>query len=113
MVLIVEIIYANAVIDRSLSITRNIFRIQAYDSIMCTYFFIGFVDSMLVGKTLTEFTNLISPNNFKRNDDIILNYFMNKIYKKLNAIPLSIVFMKHQICTQISVQIYQMINSLD
>ena len=68
-----------AFIDRSLSITTNIFRIQAYDSIMCGYFCIGFIDFMLAGKTLTEYTNLFSPNNFKENDDIILNYFMNNI----------------------------------
>ena len=61
------------------NIKTNIFRIQAYDSIMCRYFCIGFIDFMLAGKTLTEFTNLFSPNNFKKNDDIILNYFMNNI----------------------------------
>ena len=53
-----------AFIDASLSITTNIFRIQSYDSIMCGYFCIGFIDFMLAGKTLTEFTNLFSPNNF-------------------------------------------------
>ena len=53
------------------NIKTNIFRIQAYDSIMCGYFCIGFIDFMLAGKTLTEFTNLFSPNNFKKNDDII------------------------------------------
>ena len=58
---------------------RNIFRIQAYDLIMCGYFCIGFIDFMLAGKTLTEYTNLFSPNNFKKNDDIILNYFMSNI----------------------------------
>ena len=68
-----------AFIGRSLSITTNIFRIQAYDSIMCGYFCIGFIDFMLAGKTLTEFTNLFSPNNFKKNDDIILNYFTNNV----------------------------------
>ena len=68
-----------AFIDRSLSITTNIFRMQAYDSIMCGYFCIGFIDFMLKGKTLTEYTNLFSPNNFKKNDDIILNYFMSNI----------------------------------
>ena len=66
-------------INRSLSITTNIFRIQAYDSIMCGYFCIGFIDFMLKGKTLTEYTNLFSKNNFKKNDDIILNYFMSNI----------------------------------
>ena len=45
-------------INSSLSITTNIFRIKAYDSIMCEYFCIGFIDFMLAGKTLTRFTNL-------------------------------------------------------
>ena len=48
------------------NIKTNIFRIQAYDSIMCGYFCIGFIDFMLAGLTLTEFTNLFSPNNFKK-----------------------------------------------
>ena len=61
------------------NIKTNIFRIQAYDWIMWGYFCIGFIDFMLAGKTLTEFTNLFSPNNFKKNDDIILNYFMNNV----------------------------------
>ena len=61
------------------NIKTNISRIQAYDSVMCGYFCIGFIDFMLVGKTLTEYTNLFSPNNFKKNDDIILNYFMSNI----------------------------------
>ena len=68
-----------AFINRSLSITRTIFRIQAYDSIMCRYFCIAFIDFMLAGKTLTEYKNLFSPNNFKKND-IILKYFMNNTY---------------------------------
>ena len=61
------------------NIITNIFRTQAYDLIMCGYFCIGFTDFILVGKTLTEYTNLFSPNNFKKNDDIILNYFMSNI----------------------------------
>ena len=68
-----------AFIGHSLSITTNIFRIHAYDSIMCRYFCIGFIDFMLARKTLTEYTNLFSPNNFKKNDGIILNYFMSNI----------------------------------
>ena len=61
------------------NIKTNIFRIQAYNSIVCGYFCIGFINFMLKGKTLTEYTNLFSPNNFKKNDDIILNYFMSNI----------------------------------
>ena len=57
------------------NIQTNIFRIQAYDSVMCRYFCIGFIDFMLAEKTLTDFTNIFSPNNFKENDDIILNHF--------------------------------------
>ena len=78
-------------VDRSLSfflcalqnknITTNIFRIQACDSIMCGYFGIGFIDFMLAGKTLTDYTNLFLPNNFKKNDDIILKYFVSKHLK--------------------------------
>ena len=61
------------------SIKTNIFRIHAYDSIMCGYFCIGFINFMVAGKTLTEYANLYLPNNFKKNDDIILNYFMSTI----------------------------------
>ena len=56
------------------NIKTNIFRIQA-----CGYFCIGFIDFMLAGKTLTEYTNLFSANGFKKNDVIILNYFMSNI----------------------------------
>ena len=48
------------------NIITNIFRIQAYDSIMCGYFGIGFIDFMLAGKTFTLYTNVFSPNNFKK-----------------------------------------------
>ena len=45
------------------SITTNIYRIQAYDSVMCGYSCIGFIDFMLKGKRLTEFADLFSANN--------------------------------------------------
>ena len=61
------------------NIIANIFRLQAYDSVMCGYFCIGFIDYMFMGKSLTDYTNPFSPNNFKKNDDIILNYFLNKL----------------------------------
>ena len=56
-------------------IITNIYRIQTYDSIMCGYFCIGFINFMFNGKSLTDYTNLFSPNNLKKNDDIILKYF--------------------------------------
>ena len=61
------------------NIITNIFRIQAFDSVMCRYFCIGFIDYMFIGKSLTDYTSLFSRNNCKKNDDIILNYFLNKL----------------------------------
>ena len=58
-----------------------------------------------LGKTLADFTNLFSPNSFKSNGDIILNYFMTNVEFKfnwLNSIPLKNV---------IYVQIQMMKNS--
>ena len=48
------------------NIIANIFRIQAYDSVMCGYFCIGIIDYMFMGKSLTDYTNLFSQNNFKK-----------------------------------------------
>ena len=56
-------------------IKTNIFRIQSYDSIMCGYFCILFIEYMLNNKTLTDFTNLLSPWNFEKKEQIIKRYF--------------------------------------
>ena len=66
-------------INTNKNVKTNIFRIHAYDSIICGCFCIGFIDFMLKRKTLTEYTNLFSPNDSKKNDDIILNYFVSNI----------------------------------
>ena len=66
-------------LNNNKNIIANIFRIQAHDSIMCGYFCIGFFNYMFMGKSPTDYTNLFSPNNFEKNDDIILNYFLNKL----------------------------------
>ena len=60
------------------NIKANIFRVQANNSVMCGYFCIGFIDFMLAGKKLTDYTNLFSPHDFKKNDNIILSYFKNE-----------------------------------
>ena len=57
------------------NIKTNIFRIQACDSIIIRYFCIGFINFMLAGKTLTDFTNLFSLYDIDKNDNIILSYF--------------------------------------
>ena len=56
----------------------NIFRVQANNSVMCGYFCIGFTDFMLAGKKLIDYTNLFSPYDFKKKDNIILSYFKNE-----------------------------------
>ena len=56
----------------------NIFWIQEYNSVKCSYFCIGFVDFMLAGKKLTEYTNLFSPYDVKKNESIILSYFKSE-----------------------------------
>ena len=57
------------------NIKTNIYRAQANNSVMCGYFCIGFIDFMLAGKTLIDYTALFSPYDFNKNDQIILSYF--------------------------------------
>ena len=45
--------------------TTNIFRIQAYDSVTCGYFCIGFIDFMLQDKSIPIYFHLIDT---KKND---------------------------------------------
>ena len=54
-------------------IKANIFRIQAYDSIMCGYFWIEFINYMLKGKTLLDYTN----------DHVIKRIFKNEQYYRI------------------------------
>ena len=44
----------------------NIFLVQENNSIMCRYFCIGFIAFMLADKKLTDYTNLFSPHDFKK-----------------------------------------------
>ena len=60
------------------NIKANIFRVQENNSIMCGYFCIGFIDFMLAGKTLTDYTDLFSPHDLRKNKNIILFYFKNE-----------------------------------
>ena len=57
------------------NITTNIYRIQAYDSIICGCFRIEYIDLMLKGKILLDHTNLFSPNEYEKNDKTIIKYF--------------------------------------
>ena len=55
-------------ITRDKSITHNTIRIQDNDSIMCAFYCVAFVEYMLAGKTLLDYTNLFSPNDYENND---------------------------------------------
>ena len=55
------------------NIIANIFRLQANDSVICGYFCIGFIDFMLVGKKLTDYTSLFSPHDLKKKGKINLS----------------------------------------
>ena len=60
MVFIQEIFIGNK------NIAASIYRIQAYDSIMCGYFCIGFIDFMLKGKLLLDIQIYFLLMNIKR-----------------------------------------------
>ena len=51
---------------RNENIKANIFRVQANNSIMCSYFYIKFIDYMFAGKTLVDFTRMFSLYDFKK-----------------------------------------------
>ena len=42
---------------------------------MCGYFCIRFVDFILKSKSLLDYTILFSPNDYEKNDKVILKYF--------------------------------------
>ena len=44
------------------NITTNIYKIPVNNSVMCECFCIGFIDFVLKGKSLLDYTNLFSPN---------------------------------------------------
>ena len=58
------------------NIKASIFRVQAKNSVMCGYFWIGFTDFMSADKKLTDSTCLFSPH--EKDDHIILSYFKNE-----------------------------------
>ena len=41
-------------------------------------FRIGFIDFMLAGKKLIDYTNFFSPHDFKKNDNMNLSYLKNE-----------------------------------
>ena len=48
---------------------------------MCGFYCIAFIEYMLAGKTLLDFTNLFAPNDYK-NDKTIYKIFKDKYGRK-------------------------------
>ena len=57
------------------NIKTDIYRIQATYSIMCGYFSTGFIDILLKSKSLLDYTNLFSSNQYEKNEKIKLKHF--------------------------------------
>ena len=67
---------------------------------MCGNFCVGFITYMFMGKNLRDNVNVFSPNNFKKNYDIIFTLFSKKTLEWLRAIllnPLKRILLIHQI----------------
>ena len=71
-----DFVVGNAVDNKE--IKASIFRLQAYDSIMCGYFCIEFINYMFDGKSLIDFTSSFSLHDFKKNDQIVKRIFKNE-----------------------------------
>ena len=69
----------NKITDKS--ITHNIFRMQDNGSIMCGFYCMAFIEYILSGKTLLDYTDLFSLNDYEKNDKIIYKYFKQKYFK--------------------------------
>ena len=65
------------------NIKTNVYRIQTYDSVMWGYYCIRFIDFMLKDKSLLEYANLFSPNDYEQNDKILLKIKRWKNYSAL------------------------------
>ena len=50
------------------------YRIQAYDSIICEYFCTGFIDFMIKDKSFFDYANLFSPSEYEKNNQVILKH---------------------------------------
>ena len=83
-----EILYQEYILQEVLnkfkdkSITHNIFRIQDNESTMCGFYCIAFIEYMLAGKTLLDYINLFSLNDYEKNDKIKYKYFTDKSGKR-------------------------------
>ena len=49
---------------------------------MCGFYCIAFAEYMRAGKTLLDYTNLFSPNDYKKNGELLYKYFKDKYSRR-------------------------------
>ena len=54
---------------------------QDDESNMREFYWITSIEYMLAGKTLLDYTNLLSPNGYKKNEKTVNKYFKDKYVK--------------------------------
>ena len=64
----------------------NIYRIQVFDLIMCEYFCSRFNDFILKGESFLDYANWFSPDDYEKNDKIILKHFQKLKRWKSNIV---------------------------
>ena len=69
------------------NIKTYFYRIKACNSMMCGYFFIGFIEFMLRSNSSLDYANLFLPNDYEKNGKIILKCFQ-KLKRRKNYIVL-------------------------
>ena len=57
------------------NILTNIYWIQAHNSILFGWFFIGFINCILKGNSLLDYKCLFFPTDYEKNDRILQKYF--------------------------------------
>ena len=49
---------------------------------MYRFYCVSFIEDMIAGKNLLDYTNLFSPNDYQKNGKIIYKYFKDKYGKR-------------------------------
>ena len=57
---------------------------------VCGFYCIAFIEYMIGGKVLLDYTNLFSPNDYIKSDKIMHQYFIDKYRKKNVSLEFSL-----------------------
>ena len=65
---------------------------QDDDSVMYGFYCVAFIEYLIAGKILLVYTNLFSPNDYQKNDNIIYKFFYINVVEKIVALKESLDF---------------------